>query len=222
MTSRNRIWDALGSNPSEPDVGPAVHDAGILLPDDHHFQFNAVDDASEFGAATTSLPASAETQTSLLPLDELSALYPGIVWPSLFGETSPVTDDGGLRPDTPSQNDAGTDTVQGVSAAAIDWRLTPDFDDDPGWSPGVVWPPQTERAASVVGEIASAPADSSALSHTGIETTPAPVLAEQTSALSTDAAPVEPRDETATSSLTLADLSALYPGAVWPADWYLL
>lgn len=31
-----------------------------------------------------------------------------------------------------------------------------------------------------------------------------------------------PRDETVTSSLTLAELNEQYPGIVWPANWWLL
>jgi hypothetical protein len=39
MASRNSIWDPLGSDHAEPDVGTANHDAGILLTDGKHFEF---------------------------------------------------------------------------------------------------------------------------------------------------------------------------------------
>jgi hypothetical protein len=63
--------------------------------------------------------------------------------------------------------------------------------------PGIVWPPLLGQGAEPAEDLAAAETEVPAVSN-GDDT------------------------QTATSSLTYAEVSAQYPGIVWPADWYLL
>jgi hypothetical protein len=101
--------------------------------------------------------------------------------------------------------------VQNVGPAGLDWRITPDFDDDPGWQPGVIFPPTTSPDDGGLRPDAPSQLDAG--------TEPIPDADSTTS--SADTPPL--RDETQTSSsLTLAELNEQYPGIVWPADWWQL
>jgi hypothetical protein len=218
MELRRNLWDPFAVDGSGTE-GAAAPDGGILFPNHGAFQFDAtapaaaapdwsdiavdidfVDDTFKFGDTTTDSPVSlvqeapGETQTSSLTYEELSALYPGIVWPPLSERTSPTTDGGDPRPDTSSQDDAGIET-QAPSPAGLDWWVTPDFDDDPGWVPGVTVQPPHDETASTTDE-----------------------RAPDAGAVTTDAPP----DETRALSSTLAELNEQYPGIVWPANWWLL
>ena len=106
----------------------------------------------------------------------------------------------------------GIETLQDVGSSVTHWSLTPDFDDDPGWHPGIVWTgpfdPTSPRADN---EIASPQDDA------GIRSVLAAVVTD-----SADVPEGPPRDGTQASSLTFAELSEQYPGAIWPADWWLL
>jgi len=199
---------------------------GILFPDHGAFQFDAtapagaasdwsdvavdidfVDDTLTFGETASlelsisDMPAAPQDEARTLssPLDELSALYPGAVWPPM-SEWASATNDNDPPPDTSSLVDGSIVTVQAPSPAGLDWWVTPDFDDDPGWYPG--WIPS--------------PTQTSAMADDGIATSD-PAL-DAGSAVTVDV----PRDETVTSSLTLAELNEQYPGIVWPANWWLL
>jgi hypothetical protein len=112
--------------------------------------------------------------------------------------TSPATDGGDPRSAISSQADPEVAAVQNVGPAGLDWQVTPDFDDDPGWYPG--WIPTSATAPRT--DDGAAPTNSATTSS-----------ADEPPAL---------RDETQTSSLTLAELNEQYPGIVWPANWWLL
>jgi hypothetical protein len=100
--------------------------------------------------------------------------------------------------------------VQNVGPAGLDWRITPDFDDDPGWQPGVIFPPTTSPDDGGLRPDAPSQLDA------GTEPIP-----DADATGSADEPPL--RDETQTSSsLTLAELNEQYPGIVWPADWWQL
>ena len=71
------------------------------------------------------------------------------------------------------------------------------FDEFSSLYPGIVWPPLFGQGATPAEGIAAADTEGPAVSN-----------GEDTQA--------------ATSSLTYAEVSAEYPGIVWPADWYLL
>ncbi|MGE0037849.1 MAG: hypothetical protein AB7S93_19700 [Xanthobacteraceae bacterium] len=220
MSVRNKLWDPFAVDGIDVTTVP---DEGILFPDHGAFQFDAaapaaassdwsdivididfVDDTLTF-SETAQLELSIsdtlaaqqdETRTLSTPLDELSALYPGIVWPPM-SEWASATNDNDLPPDTSSLDDASIVTVQAPSPAGLDWWETPDFDDDPGWYPG--WIPSSDQTAPRTDDGAAS-----------------------TSAAVTSSADEAPRDETVTASLTLAELNEQYPGAVWPANWWLL
>ncbi len=62
--------------------------------------------------------------------------------------------------------------------AGLDWRITPDFDDDPGWVPGVVTQPSSEESGeedseeddSTTPDDDVAPPDTSSQDDMGVET----------------------------------------------------
>jgi hypothetical protein len=228
MSVRNNLWDPCAVDGIDATT---VLDEGILFPDHGAFQFDAaapaaasadwsdivvdidfVDDTLTFGETAplelsiSDMPAAPhdEARTLSSPLDELSALYPGAVWPPMSEWASLTPGDSGAPPDTSSPDDAGITTLQNLGPAGLDWRITPDFDDDPGWVPGVVTQPSSEETSTT--------------SDDGIVASDGPPDA---GLAATDTTEV-PRDETVTSSLTLADLNEQYPGIVWPANWWLL
>ncbi len=84
------------------------------------------------------------------PVFDISSLFSGIEWPPLFGQSAAPTD-GIVALDTPSQGDAGTGLIQDTGPAGLDWRITPDFDDDPGWHPGVIFPPTPRLTTAIHG-----------------------------------------------------------------------
>jgi hypothetical protein len=148
-----------------------------------------------------------EADAASLTFDELSQLYPGFVWPSWFSEAS-ATGDGGSRPDIPSQDAAVTDSLTERTASSL-------FDEFSALYPGFVWPTSPAQATTPTDGLAAA--DTSARDTMGNNTIPdqTPPVADSPDAAAPDAGAT-------TSSLTYADLSAQYPGIIWPADWYLL
>jgi hypothetical protein len=90
-------------------------------------------DQSDSATAPTAPPSEAEA--SSLTFDELSALYPGIVWPLFAERIAASTTDDNIAPSS-SQAATATETPQGAGPAGLDWWVTPDFDDDPDWLPG--------------------------------------------------------------------------------------
>ena len=120
----------------------------------------------------------------------------GVVTQPPSDETSTKSDDG------IAQDDTAIETVQATGPAGLDWQVTPDFDDDPGWYPG--WIPSPAQDSRTTGD--------------GV----APQSAVPDTSAVTNAADEPPRDETVTASLTLAELNEQYPGIVWPANWWLL
>ena len=134
MTFRNGIWLPLDPDGAERG-GTIIQDAGFLFADDGLFQFGRIaelspttDDAGIFTGAVEALEDAFQ-----------------------FGTDTDV----GSTASNSSQEEVGADTLQGTSFAAIDWRLTPDYDDDPGWYPGVIWQPLTEQLSSAVQDIVS-------------------------------------------------------------------
>jgi hypothetical protein len=171
MSVRNNLWDPFAVDGID---AATVSDGGILFPDHGAFQFDAaapavgsadwsdivvdidfVDDTLTFSETAqlelsiSDTPAAPqdETRTLSTPLDELSALYPGIVWPPM-SEWASATNDNDPPPETSSPDDAGIATVQNLGPAGLDWRITPDFDDDPGWVPGVVTQPPSDETST--------------------------------------------------------------------------
>jgi hypothetical protein len=226
MPVRSNLWDPFAVDGIDAATAP---DGGILFPDHGAFQFDAtapaaatddwsdivvdidfVDDTLTFGDTTAQqelnigdTPAGPQDGTRSLstPRGELSGLYPGIVWPPMSEWTS-ATNDNDPPPETSSPDDASIATVQNLGPAGLDWQVTPDFDDDPGWYPG--WIPSSDQASRTSGD--------------GV----APQSAVPDTSAVTSAADEPPRDETVTASLTLAELNEQYPGIVWPANWWLL
>jgi hypothetical protein len=231
MTFRNGIWIPLDPDGAESEGGTIIQDARTLFADDGLFQFGTIEESSpttdDAGIFTGAVDPLADTFRFVSDTDVGSTASNSVA----SVETS----------DTQSQDEVGADTLQGTSFAAIDWRLTPDYDDDPGWYPGVVWQPPTEQLASAVQDIvstnpvlqdvaerASLPLDELSSLYPGIEWPPllgqSGTPDEGVAAAETEVPAVSNGDDTqtATSSLTYADLSEQYPGIVWPADWYLL
>jgi hypothetical protein len=148
MSVRNNLWDPFAVDGID---AATVSDGGILFPDHGAFQFDAaapavgsadwsdivvdidfVDDTLTFSETAqlelniSDTPAAPqdETRTLSTPLDELSALYPGIVWPPM-SEWASATNDNDPPPETSSPDDAGIGTVQNLGPAGLDWRITP-------------------------------------------------------------------------------------------------
>ena len=231
MTFRNGIWIPLDPDGAESEGGTIIQDARTLFADDGLFQFGTIDESSpttdDAGIFTGAVDALADTFQFVTDTD--------------VGGTDSNSVASVATYETQSQDEVGANTLQDTSSAAIDWRLTPDFDDDPGWYPGVVWQPLTEQLTSAVQDIVSTnPALQDAVErasslfdelsslYPGIEwppllgqgATPADGLAAADAGI--PAGSNNEETQTAISSLTYADLSAQYPGIVWPADWYLL
>jgi hypothetical protein len=149
----------------------------------------------ELASSQTQTTAQDDPRTYWTLLDELSALYPGAVWPPMSEWASLITGSSAPSASTPSQEDGGVAGGQNITRTGLDWELTPDYDDDPGWYPG--WIPSFDQTAPRTDDGIASP-----------------------SAVITNVD--EPRDETVTSSLTLTELNEQYPGIVWPANWWLL
>ena len=83
----------------------------------------------------------------------------------------------------------GIETLQDVGSAITHWSLTPDFDDDPGWHPGIVWTPPFDptspRADDGIAPTHAAPRDDA-----GIQAVLAAAVTN-----STDVPEAAPRDE---------------------------
>ncbi len=240
---RRSLWDpsAIDGHGTE---GGAAPDGGILLPDHGAFQFDAaapadtandwsgvgidvdfVDDTLTFGDTTTDSPAALdprpvapsednagiETQAPgpagldwrITPdFDDDPGWVPGVITQPPADTTSRTTGDGIAPPDTSSRADPEIAAVQNVVPAALDWQITPDFDDDPGWVPGVIFPPATTDDDDLRPDT-DAVEDSDSPSG---DRTDAPQAVSQD---------VE-------RALTYDEVSAQYPGIVWPVNWWLL
>lgn len=133
--------------------------------------------------------------------DDDPGWVPGVVTQPSSDQTSRTTDVGIPPPDTSSQADPEIAAVQNVGPAGLDWRITPDFDDDPGWQPGIIFPPLPSADDGGLRPAALSQHDA------GIEQVP------DAGSFATGSADEPPlRDETQTTSLTLAELNEQYPG----------
>ncbi len=135
MSVRRNLWDPSTIDGHATD-GATAPDGGILLPD-HAFVFHTaapdaapaaddwsgvaievdfVDDTIQFAdTARDSAVASVQDvpgETQSLTYAELTALYPGIVWPPMSEWTSSATDGGDPRSVAPSQDDPEIAAVQ--------------------------------------------------------------------------------------------------------------
>lgn len=231
MVLRRNLWDPSAIDGSGTE-GVAAPD-GILFPDHGAFQSDATAaaaSASDWSGVAIDVDFVDHTLTFSDTTTELTA-----------------------PPDASSPDDAAIATVHNLGPAGLDWRVTPDFDDDPGWVPGVITQPSSEQTSHTTDDGIAAP-DSSSPADAAITTVqnvqnvgpagldwrvtpdfdndpgwvPPPDLTRSTaesvadaSSATTDVAPAA-QDDSRTLSSTFADLSAQYPGELWPANWWLL
>ncbi len=226
MTWRNGIWVPFDPDESESDGGTAIQNGLVLFVDDGLFQFDAI---------TESSPLTDDAGIFSGPVDALADAFELVTGADVDSTASNSV------ASLETSESQSQDELQETSAAAIDWRLTPDYDDDPGWYPGVIWQPLTEQLSSAVQDIvstnpvlqevverASSLVDELSSLYPGIVWPPllgqGATPDEGVAAADTEVPAVSNGDDTqtATSSLTYAEVSAQYPGIVWPADWYLL
>lgn len=182
------------------DGGPGVS-INVDLDNDQLTFASAIDQPGPPAPPETSTPDPVtasldEARTSSTVLDDLSALYPGIVWPPMSEWGTTTSSASEPAPDTSSAPDTSNVLVQGLGPAGLPWEVTPDFDDDPGWYPGYI-PSSSSSPGALRADEGTAP-PSAAVTSSG------------------------PDEGSITTSLTAAELNEQYPGIVWPANWWLL
>ncbi len=134
MTLRNGIWVPFDPDESELDGGTAIQHGLVLFADDGLFQFDAI---------TESSPLTDDAGIFSGPVDALADAFELVTGADVDSTASNSV------ASLETSESQSQDELQATSAAAIDWRLTPDYDDDPGWYPGVIWQPLTEQLSAV-------------------------------------------------------------------------